>query len=295
MNRIFASLFLCCATFVVGPHAAAETLFAAGGTSGVNGHLLTLDPATGLLLSDIGPLVDNAGNPYGLSGLAFQPGSGVLFGATALTSTTAPHSLVTVDPTTARVTLVGQIFTDFDGTAASDITFTSDGTLYAWSSADHNMFTVNPSNGTPTLVGNSGVGSRHFGGGALAANAADVIFVTPDSRTDPPGTLRTVSRVNGSLTTVGTLTGLTNGHVIDSMAFDSAGTLFGLDNDRQHPISTIHLVTIDPSTGAITTRGLSPNNLDALAFSPVPEPGSLLLAGIGLGAFVYLVHRRKLE
>src|SRR5262249_43300855 len=79
---------------------------------------------------------------------------------------------------------------------------------------------------------------------------------------------------------------------IDAFAFDSAGrTLFAVNLDenpnmkKPAPTATF-LVTVDPVTGAITTRGPSVPGLDAIAFgpevTPVPEPAALSQVAFGL-------------
>src|SRR5947208_9276029 len=84
------------------------TGFLYGATAGSNlgGELVRIDPATGAVTRVVGPLVDAIGNQYGVTGLAFSE-SGVLYGSTSNNSETAPRSLVTIDPLTARVTLIG--------------------------------------------------------------------------------------------------------------------------------------------------------------------------------------------
>src|ERR1043166_10039711 len=47
-------------------------LYAASGTFGVQGILYTLDPATGAVLTTVGPLHDAAGNNYGMGGLKYH-------------------------------------------------------------------------------------------------------------------------------------------------------------------------------------------------------------------------------
>jgi hypothetical protein len=197
--------------------------------------------------------------------------------------------------------LITDIGSFFGGGTLSDLTFTSDETLYGWSAAGtHSMYRVNLTTGAATLVGPSGVGGG-FGGGGLAANSANVVYATPDSNTNPPGTLRTVSRTTGVATTVATLSGapFTNeggGDVIDAMAFDDLGNLLGINTDQSSPAFT-HLVKINTSTGAITDIGPSANNLDALAVQfaippTVPAPPALVLAGLGLACLLGTRLRR---
>ena len=244
----------------------------------------------------MGPLVDAAGSPYGLTGLAFNPVSGVLYGSTANASPTARGSLVTVDPATALVTLIG----DFAGITStmSDITFISDGTLYGLAAADqHQLYTIDPVTGIVTLVGPAG-GFSHFGGGSLAARPGDdVLFATPNSSTDPPGDLVTVSAADGSQTLVAALSGapLVDGTsiVIAAADFSSAGVLFGVNIDRS---GLSHLVTINTATAGVTDVGASANNLDALAIqreiAAVPAPSALVLLGLSFAGLIALRRAR---
>src|ERR1700712_5372126 len=104
---------------------AASVLYGATNTDGA-GSLYTLDPATGAVISTIGALVDSGGNRYTLTGLAFQPGTGVLYGSTTSISTTAPRHLVIVDTANGLVTDLGS-----EGNLAiADLSFSADGTLY---------------------------------------------------------------------------------------------------------------------------------------------------------------------
>ena len=82
-------------------------LYTASGTDGVNGTLYTVDPATGAVLTTVGPLHDAANNPYGLAGLKYHPFTGILYGVTSGQSPTNPSYLAIVDPATALVTPIG--------------------------------------------------------------------------------------------------------------------------------------------------------------------------------------------
>src|SRR6266478_1133518 len=84
-------------------------LYAASGTFGVQGILYTLDPATGAVLTTVGPLNDAAGNNYGITGLKYHPATGIFYGATGHQSPTNPNFLVIVDPATALVTPIGAL------------------------------------------------------------------------------------------------------------------------------------------------------------------------------------------
>jgi hypothetical protein len=263
--------------------ARADVFYAASGSNGVAGNLYTLDPTTGIATL-VGPLVDSSGAAYGLTGLAFQPGTNVLYGSTANASPTNSGDLVTVNPATGLVTDIGAFGVGF---TMADITFTPDGTLFGWHSAgNHSLYTINLTTGAATLVATSNINTR-FGGGGLASSSSGVIFSTPDGTTNPPGNLFTIDRTTGQAALIAPLSGGPVGdNVINAMAFNSQGILFGINTDRGFPAAT-HLVRINTTTGAITDVGATPDNLDALAIlrpaqaPAIPEPTSLMLLAVG--------------
>jgi hypothetical protein len=285
---------------LMGFHLASQTAQAGiiyAATGGENpGSLYTLNGSTGVGTL-VGALVDAGLQPYALTGLAFDPVTGILYGSTSNSSPTDRSHLVRVDPATGAITDIGA-YGLFD--TLSDITFTSNETLYGWHAADdHSLYTVNLATGAATIVAISDIGGG-FGGGALAANAANVLYLMPDSQTNPPGTLRTVSQTTGQTTIIATLSGapvLTDGNImsINAMKFDESGNLLGINNLASgfSTISTTHLVRINTTTGAITDIGPSINYLDAIAiqFGAVPEPGTMLLVGAGLGSVIF--RRRR--
>jgi hypothetical protein len=282
--------WLALAIGVAGQTRAASVLYGATGSNGVNGELVILNPATGAVTTDVGPLVDASGKHYGLTGLAFSPSTGVLYGSTANASPTAPGTLVTINPATGLVAQVGSFGVV---STMADLTFDpTTGALYGWQAArgDSSLYSINPTTGAGTRVGPSGV-TGIPGGGGLAANAAGTLFVSPNGET---GDLDIINHTTGLATTVATLTGAPlPGGAINAMAFDSDGTLYGSDSD-QAITATLHLVTINTTTGAITDRGATLDNLDAIAFRTIPEPPSVVSATLGLLAalgFASRLHR----
>jgi hypothetical protein len=259
------------ALFLLGAvQARADTLYAATGSTGVNGELYILNPANGAVITDVGALVDSGGHHYGLTGLAFHPTTGVLYGSTARKSPTSPGHLVIVNPATALVTDVGSFGVSGSPGTFADITFDpTTGTLYGQHApGDDWLYTINLTTGTATKVG-TGTCNTCFGEG-LAADASGTIWGTPDGC---GGHLDTFSKTNGVMTVVAPLSGCPfgsgNSSGINSLAFDSTGTLYGINNNEGRP-SLCHLVIINTTTGVVTDQGASVDNLDALAFRPVP-------------------------
>ena len=83
-----------------------------------------------------------------------------------------------------------------------------------------------------------------------------------------------------------------------ALAFDDDGTLFGINKVKiskppQPSDNDAFLVTIEPLTGQVTTIGQSVDGIHALAFQPVPEPGSLILAGLGAAALLGYAGSRR--
>ena len=212
--------------FLTAGNAPAAMIYAATGGSS-SGSLYTLDGTDGSATL-VGALVDGSGNAYALSGLAFHPTTGVLYGATSNSSPTATAHLVTVDPLTGLVTDIGLFG---PGSTMSDITFVGS-TLYGMRSASgHLLTTINLLTGAATDIAGSGTGA--FGGGGLAASSSGLMFLTPDSATNPPGSLYTIDTA-GTRTFVATLSGAPvvssgGGMFINAMDFDGS-TLLGINN-----------------------------------------------------------------
>src|SRR5689334_18714902 len=66
-------------------------LYAATGYASSFGELYILNPVDGSVITDVGPLNDSQGNNYGLTGLRYDPSTGLLYGITIGTSLTAPN------------------------------------------------------------------------------------------------------------------------------------------------------------------------------------------------------------
>jgi hypothetical protein len=264
----------------------AQTLYGAT-ASGGPGRLYVLDPATGAQVQDVGPLNDAAGTNYPITGLAFHPTTGVLYGSTGNNPTATSARFVSINPLTAQVTVIGEFDagpTNTSGVEATmaDLAFDAAGNLFGLGSiGGPQLYSINIATGKATVIGNSGLTST-TGGGLGISPVGGGAFGTP-----------TASRYGTYDLTTGVYTNITNpakpGGGGSYAALDFNGSvLYGLNSAPGTPPPTF-LVTIDPLTGAVTNVGQSVNSLDAIAF--IPEPAAAGVAVLTL--FIAATSRRQ--
>ncbi len=231
------------------------TLYVASGTFGEAGSLYTISQTTGAVLTTVGPLLDAAGNPYGITGMKYNPFNGVLYGVTLASSPTNPSFLVTIDPKTARVTPIGA-----NGAVLTDIAIDpKTGIVYAVSGYNQKFYSVNLSTGLATQTGSTGLGYQN--GGGLGANSKGVIYGVDNFST------YTYNKVTGAGTLVG-LNLLLN--LVKGADFDPNGVFYGIEGggglDNTH---LRFLVTINLSTGiGVRIAPIPIDDLDSMAFVP---------------------------
>jgi hypothetical protein len=230
-------------------------LYAAKGTFGVMGFLYTLDPATGAVLTTVGPLNDARGNNYPMAGLKYHPITGIFYGATA-NAAVNPNSLVIVNPATAMVTVIGPF-----GAVLTDIAIDpTTGIMYGISGFNQKFYTINTSTGQAVQTGSTGIGFAN--GGGFASDRTGALFG-----------ISYFSFYNFNNTTgLATLIGLTSlGNLIKAADFNPSNVFYGLEGGGG--IDNTHLRWLDTcsvTTGHCTRVGAIPvNDLDALAFIPV--------------------------
>ena len=263
----------------------AATLYGAT-AAGAPGELYTLDATTGAMLSDIGPLNDAFSVNYPITGLAFNPITGVLYGSTG-NAGAVDGMLVTINPATALVTPVGlfnagPVNSSGSPATMADLAFDSAGNLYGIGSiGGPQLYSISLATGQATVIGSTGLTSTT--GGGLAISPGSIFYGTPTA-----SRFGTYNSGTGAYSNVANPSKPTGGGAYGALDFDG-NTLYGLNVGSGSPPPTA-LVTISPS-GAVTTIGLSLNSLDAIAFS-VPEPGSLALLLLG-GVFAFLRPARK--
>jgi hypothetical protein len=118
------------------PRAGAATLY--GATSPGASNLYILDPATGAVIQNVGPI------GFGVTGLAFDPTDGAFYGVTDNTT----RQLITIDKVSGAGTIVGPLTA-----TVTDIAFLPDGTLLG--SNIQGLLTINKTTGMATAVGGS--------------------------------------------------------------------------------------------------------------------------------------------
>jgi hypothetical protein len=266
MRLILAALLL-----LVAPRAllAQTVLYVASGGGNLS-SLYTVDPLTAQATL-VGPVLLNGTTQLTITALAFQPGTGVLFGVSG-SEYSPSRQLLTINPTTAHASSLGTIGTT-SSQNVSDITFAADGTLYGWTTRGGPLVSLDPVNAARTLIGSTANGTQ---GNGLAFNPSGTLYVAGPTG---PGDLYTVNRTTGAITSVATLSNvpLNFGSNINAMASDAQGLLYVTGRDSGH-----QLATINPATGVMTSVGTLPFEADALAFSPIPEPSVIGLLAAGL-------------
>lgn len=264
MRRLLSALGLSLTALVFSAHASAGgvpvgTLYLATAADSA-GNLYTVNPATAATTL-VGPTNIGTDN-VAITGLAFQPGTNILYGVTGNISDVNPRSLVTVNPGNGNVTLIGSL----GSRPVVDISFRSDGTLYGWrknAEAPDDLVTINLGTGAVTSLGSSS-GVSNTGGGGLAFTLG-TLFLSASSSV---GVLRTVDPATGVATNGPSMDG--NESAIPAMSADPVGVLFAIEGGDT-------LVTINTSTGHITAVGTLTN---------VSEGDALAFLGSGIGGIV---------
>lgn len=260
------------------------------GQARVECNLYRVDPATGASAL-VAPVRLGETQSVAIVSLAIHPATGTMYGVTAGLSARIPRSLVTIDPVTGDVKVIGAL-----GEVASDLSFAHDGTLYAWLPERSRLARVDLGTGHATPLGDSGIAGVM--GGGMAIDDHGTAYVAATSAT---GTLDTVDIHTGRGTPGPTLDGAPYISAITNLTFSPAGKLYGVNSNMGAPASTA-LVAIDIQTGKVTDIGKLANDAHALIFVPnatVPmSPGTLqALAAVAVvlivAAILVLSRRRR--
>jgi hypothetical protein len=228
-----------------------------GGGPADESFLFELDPATGAVVDTIGPVVMNGTTLRHISSMAFDPVSGDLFAIQnveldSLDTVLHTARFLMIDPANARATQIGPDMNPDSTANFPDMTFSANGTCYAWSEFGDDVFTIDLTTGIPTRVGESGVGTLQTG---LAFDHNDTLFMKNSNR------LLTVNRFTGAAVVVDTIP---SGVSRNALEIAENGTLFTLDANR-------HLATINRATNTIVPLNpASSPQLAAISFRSGP-------------------------
>jgi hypothetical protein len=173
--------------------------------------------------------------------------------------------LLTIDPATGAATEVGPSEGLAGNDTIADMSFRSDGALYAMSGGggflNVPVYTIDKSTGAVTFLGGS---NTRGGGNGIAFSPSDVLFHANGTE------LHTLDQTTGAATLAAILIWpagpcLDPGHRVGALDFQpGTGTLFAVLNHCGD--SVWHLGTLDSATGVITDIGQTVDKLDAIAF-----------------------------
>jgi hypothetical protein len=167
-------------------------------------------------------------------------------------------SLVTIDP----VTGLGSVVASYSGLNIHSLTFDGGGTLFG--TDDESLLTIDTTTGAASTVGAFGTS---IWPNSLAFSTSDELFAIQNVGSR----FLSIDPATGASTQIG-LTGSVGLYSVDGLAFDAAGTLFGVGyidmNDMSARIQS--LFTVDTATGVgsimVTLNG-TPNNIEGIAFA----------------------------
>jgi hypothetical protein len=226
----------------------------AGGSSGP-ASLIEIDPATGLLITTVGDITDDAdAEGLKMSDIAFQPGTDVLFGMCATTG--KDGSLYTIDLTTAAATLVGAT-----GLERGGLAFAPDGTLWlatVGDAASAVIAQIDPADAT--VVGTPQ--ALTTGCDALAVRPSDGVFFCVEFDSS---NIDIIDPLDGDQTPVGLSDGPSS---IASLTFapgSGGGTVTSVVSYILPKVLVLKLNANDPEKSKLTSSGffdLGPDEVD---------------------------------
>jgi hypothetical protein len=299
--------------------AKADIMYGVTGVSGASSTLYSETYATGSTPSGGAfnsianvTLGGNAAMPISLAGIAYDSANSTLYGVTNSNSSFAANSLVTINTTNGNATLVGGTLGGVNNVTAQSLAYDSTlngGSLIASSKTGvgaqtNSIITINTSTGLASNLGGSSAVAGSTTGNGLAVNSLGNIYLAPFNISSPTnGAMYSVNSTTGAGTAgLGFSNVPLSGSNMKAMAFDSSGNFFGLDFAPNTQTELVQL-TNTGSNWQLTDLGTTPSGsapgtpFVGIAFAPVPEPSSFLLAGLpalGVGLWSW-VRRRRAE
>ena len=283
-SKLLTSLLAAAGALLVAP-ALAATLYGTTGAGGDPSILVQLDPATGALISTIGPV------GYQVNGMA-SGRDGTLYAVTRAADPACPRGLISINTTTGAGTPIG---CGASGSGDRPVLLTADasGQLYGWwdPSAD-DLITWNKVTGTYSAPISVAIGT---GSHTLAFDVpGTTLYLLQGS------TLYTVNPTTGSFTDLGTVTGSSGeGHHGDFNP--DTGRLYAINGTN---VPSPGLVVIDVASRTQIASLPTVPYLHTLAFFgppapvvvqevPVDNPWALAAVALLLAAFGAAYMRRQ--
>lgn len=243
---------------------------------------------------DVDPVTGLATNPRDtgirfLAGIATEPSTGHLFSLSTVPSNPPMNALFRIDVGTGLPTLVGP--TGLNEIVEGDLAFNPiNGLLYGIQDGtgpgvQRRIFRMNPDTGIATIIGPTGSTGDLS---ALAFNPTGFLY-SIDSTGTSNSLLHVIDPNTGLITN--TMSMNVNLGSAVGMTFDPiTGAAYVADGGDAS--ATNLLYQLDVTSGMLSAIGPTniPTGISGLAFTPVPEPGSLCLTAIGIA---YLAVRKR--
>jgi hypothetical protein len=246
-----------------------------GGPCTQQSTLVQIDPQTGALIREIGPV------GYTVNGLAWDCTagnckSGTLYATTALGDINF-HGLITIDPATGAGTPVGASVVNFGlsidpGTTGSpihSITVDSFGNVAGWydefgPGVTDTFVRIDKTTGIATEFPNTGINTSQNG---LSFSDLNALWNIDSPKFVGGGLVQTaylLNPLNGTVLSSRLLSPPTNAALGDFNPIDNH--YYGLNFDSSFPSSGTFLVKVNIRKGTVTTVGQTVDNLHTIAF-----------------------------
>jgi hypothetical protein len=257
-------------------------------SGGSSSTLVELNPITGAVTRTIGAV------GYGVNGLTWDPSSGKLYGGTTINES-GYNGLIEIDPATGAGTPVGAADwgSSYDRQAVVAITVNAAGQMYGWCERCYDaagdryndeLAPVNTTTGVSSRVGDAGMSTGSLG--LAFDNSGALILLNYD------GDYYSVNTSTGLPTYLGSIPA--EGYGYHHGDFQPGTNLF-YTIDVAGSSSPRNIVVADLATGAIVYALPTDPDLHTLTFvdsAAVPEPGTVLLLGLGLAGLCVIRRRR---
>jgi hypothetical protein len=300
MKRLLIGSSIVAALLMAPLEGAAEPVLLGGigfGSPMNRGALVAVDALTGAG-AVVGPGV---GPGAGVTGLAFDT-SGALYGTTVSNTTFDPAGvgprLVRLDPLTGTPLFSSPITFDGAPLEINDLaTDPATGLLYgvSLSTVDFvsSLYTIDKTTGAAALRGSTGViGVSIAFSPTGALYMASATFSMPGTQTG--SFLSTVNPANGALVTTVPVAPLPSGnlvHIGGLAVHPITGTIYA--SGREATVAQRgDVYTLTPTGSATLVGSTRVGELGDLAFTPIPEPATVALFGLGLAAAGAFRRRR---